>query len=211
MRSPFSFVQFKKLSFFMAALFLVVHAVLFGLFKKSGVTPMCYVNTGSVLFYCAMLYAVHRNRLHGFVVATFLEICLHMGLAEYYTGWNGDFQITLIGICILLFYAEYIGRSMHISYTPSLYLVPVAVLAYMIPSSVAELIRRLPPEITYCRWGGEAFLLAGKRNDGSPVSKLESLRAAVEAHPFRFEGASLYKTSRSARPGLPPGRALTSG
>lgn len=192
MRSPFSFVQFKKLSFFMAALFLVVHAVLFGLFKKSGVTPMCYVNIGSVLFYCAMLYA-------------------DMGLAEYYTGWNGDFQITLIGICILLFYAEYIGRSMHISYTPSLYLVPVAVLAYMIPSSVAALIRRLPPEITYCRWGGEAFLLAGKLNDGSPVPALESLRAAVEAHPFRFEGASLYIPSRSARPGLPPGRALTSG
>ena len=143
MHSPFSFVQFKKLSFFMAALFLVVHAVLFGLFKKSGVTPMCYVNTGSVLFYCAMLYAVHRNRLHGFVVATFLEICLHMGLAEYYTGWNGDFQITLIGICILLFYAEYIGRSMHISYTPSLYLVPVAVIAYMIPL-VCNLLRPAP-------------------------------------------------------------------
>lgn len=69
-----------------------------------------------------------------------------MGLAEYYIGWNSDFQITLIGICILLFYAEYIGRSMHISYTPSVLLAPFAVLAYIVPL-IFNLIRPAPYQL----------------------------------------------------------------
>ena len=316
MRSPFSFEQFKKLSYSMAALFLVVHILLFYLFKISGVMPMCYVNIGSILFYCIMLAVVRLNQLHGFVVATYFEICLHMGLAEYYTGWNNDFQITLIGICILLFYAEYIGRSMHISYTPSIYISPAAVLAYIVPlvfnisrpapyalpsglssffkiswailvfsialpilhyfvriatraqeeltnevlhdkltnlpsryymsdffgkmgseahywvaiadidnfkhindtyghncgdyvlSTVAELIRMLPPEITYCRWGGEEFLLAGKLNNSNPKSVLEDLRKMVEAHPFQFDGTSLNITITIGAAWFIPGQSI---
>jgi hypothetical protein len=133
MHSSLSFKQFKKLSYFMAALFLAVHIVMLCIFRQSGVMPMCAVNLCSIAFYCAMLFLIHRDCLRGFVVASFLEICLHMGLAEYYTGWNSDFQITLIGICVLLFYAEYIGKSMYVACTPAVFLAPAAVLAYLVP------------------------------------------------------------------------------
>lgn len=139
MRNLLSFKQFKKLAYFMAALFLIVHFSLFYIFKTSDVIPMCYVNLCSIAFYFVMMFFIHHDKLHVFVVATFLEICVHMGLAEFYTGWNSDFQITLIGICILLFYSEYIGRSMHIPYTPSVFLVPVAVLAYIVPLIITML------------------------------------------------------------------------
>ena len=117
----------------MAALFLIVHFALLYVFNESGVVPMCFFNLGSIAFYFGMMFLIHYDHLHAFVVASFLEICIHMGLAEFFTGWNSDFQITLIGIVVLLFYAEYIARSMHIPYTPSVFLVPVAVLAYLVP------------------------------------------------------------------------------
>lgn len=146
MHSSLSFKQFKKLSYFMAALFLAVHIVMLCIFWQSGVMPMCAVNLCSIAFYCAMLFLIHRDHLRGFVVASFLEICLHMGLAEYYTGWNSDFQITLIGICVLLFYAEYIGKSMHVACTPAVFLAPAAVLAYLVPL-VIDHIRPAPYQL----------------------------------------------------------------
>ena len=123
----------KILSFAMSMLFLMIHIAMYSLFTYYGVTPMARFNIFSMCFYCAMLILIHRGRLHIFTVATFVEICAHMGLAEYYTGWNGGFQLTLIGICVLLYFSEYVARSMHLSYTRSLILVPAAMLAYLVP------------------------------------------------------------------------------
>ena len=139
MHSFFSFKGFQKLSALMAALFLIIHAAMFFIFRLCAVMPMAYINVFSTAFYCVMLILIYCGHLHAFVVSTFLEICVYMGLAETLVGWNSDFQITLIGICVLLFYAEYIGRSMHISYTPSIFLVPVALCAYFIPLVINNL------------------------------------------------------------------------
>lgn len=302
MLSFLSLKRFKLLSAIMAGLFLVVHIALMFIFGRAQVTPMVYVNLCSIAFYSFMFVLIYYNRLHAFVLSTFLEICVHMGLAEYFTGWNSDFQITLIGICILLFYAEYIARTMRISYTPSVLVAPAAVLAYVIPlilnicrpapyrlpadveaffriawavilfgialpilrffviiatrsqeeltnevlhdkltglpnryamsdffgrmsadahywiaiadidsfkavndtyghncgdyvlRTVASILRSLPSGITVCRWGGEEFLLAGNQDTSDPSAELETFRKAVEAYPFRFEGAALRLT-----------------
>ena len=138
----------------MAGFFLIVHIVLFFIFKKYDVLPMVYVNLFSMVFYCAMFCLIHRGHLHAFVIATYLEICIHMGLAEYFTGWNSGFQITLIGICVLLFYAEYIARSLHISYTTSLFIAPAAITAYLAPL----IINILRPALYPLPAGVESFL-----------------------------------------------------
>lgn len=141
-----SFKHFKLLSACLAAFFLMIHIVLVVIFRHYDVTPMIYINLISIVFYFVMLYLVCLDRLHAFVIATFLEISVHMGLAEYYVGWNSGFQITLIGICILLFYAEYIARTMHLSYTPSVFVVPAAVAAYILPL-VINILRPAPYQL----------------------------------------------------------------
>ena len=141
-----SFKHFKLLSACLAALFLMIHIVLVVIFRHYDVTPMIYMNLISIVFYFVMLYLVCLDRLHAFVIATFLEISVHMGLAEYYVGWNSGFQITLVGICILLFYAEYIARTMHLSYTPSVFVVPAAVAAYILPL-VINILRPAPYQL----------------------------------------------------------------
>ena len=75
-------------------------------------------------------------------------------------------------------------------------------------STVAALIRGLPPEVTYCRWGGEEFLLAGELNNANPAQVLEGLRRAVEGHPFRFEGASLSITITIGAAWFIPGQSI---
>ena len=121
----------KQLSYIVAIIFLFTHITLLFIFKKFHVTPMVYFNIFSVAFYITMLFLIHKEMLLTFVISTFLEICLHMGLAVYYTGWDAGFQITLIGICILLTYSEYVGRTMQRRYVRSIVLAPLAMVVYL--------------------------------------------------------------------------------
>ena len=86
---------------------------------------------GSIVFYVTMLFLIHKGYLTAFTIATFLEIIAHMVLAIIFTGWGAGFQITIIGIVILLFFCEYVARSLNIAYVRSIYLVPIAAAAYL--------------------------------------------------------------------------------
>ena len=123
--------RMKILSYAVAIVFLLAHVAMLFIFKIFNVTPMMYFNIFSVSFYSTMLFFIHKEWLSSFTVGTFLEICLHMGLAVYFTGWDPGFQITLIGICILLTYAEYVGRSMQRPYVRSVFLAPLAMFVYL--------------------------------------------------------------------------------
>ncbi len=121
----------KQLSYAVVSVFLLTHIVMLFIFWKYHVMPMMVFNIFSVSFYLMMLFFIYREWLMSFVIGTYLEICLHMGLAVYYTGWDAGFQITLIGIGVLLTYAEYVGRSLHMRYLHSILLAPVAMLVYL--------------------------------------------------------------------------------
>jgi len=121
----------KLLSYTVAIIFLLTHIALLVIFNIFHVTPMMVFNIFSVAFYLMMLLLIHKEWLLSFVISTFLEICLHMGLAVYYTGWDAGFQITLIGVCILLTYSEYVGRTMQRRYVRSILLAPLAMVVYL--------------------------------------------------------------------------------
>lgn len=110
-----------KATLYVTAVFLlVVHIGLFALFWTSGVTPMAYFNIFSIAFYASSSYLVYRDKLREFVVATYLEIVVHMTLASYFTGWENGFQVTLIGMYIALFFCEYVGRCLQVPYANAL-------------------------------------------------------------------------------------------
>lgn len=96
----------------MAVCFLFVHVLMFFMFFRCNILPMAYFNVFSISFYIFMLFAVYKNWLRFYAVTVYLEVVAHMTLAVLMTGWNGGFQVTLIGMCSLGFFAEYIGRSL---------------------------------------------------------------------------------------------------
>lgn len=96
--------------------FLLIHILLFFIFRSCGVAPMVKFNIFSILFYLGMLWIVVRGTLFYFVIATYVEVVVHMTLAVCLVGAAAGFQVTLVSMNLLLFYAEYVGRSLHTRY-----------------------------------------------------------------------------------------------
>ena len=92
--------------------FLLVHIAMFFIFRSCGVTPMVRFNIFSILFYIGMLWVVIWGELFYFVLGTYLEVVLHMTAAVCFVGVGAGFQVTLVGINILLYYAEYVARCL---------------------------------------------------------------------------------------------------
>ena len=100
----------------MAICFLLIHVLMIMIFIQCGVTPMAKFNVFSISFYIVMLFVVYKEWLQFYAVAVYLEVVAHMVLAALLTGWGSGFQITLIGMNVLAFFAEYTGRTLKIKY-----------------------------------------------------------------------------------------------
>ena len=122
----------KRLCYLMSGLFLIIHVCLLVIFLLCEVFPLAYFNIFSILFYCVSMFVIKKNLFRLFVISSFIEICVHMGLAIILCGWNVGFQVTIIGICILIFYAEYAGKSLGIKTVSGLLLTPLAAATYII-------------------------------------------------------------------------------
>lgn len=129
----------KRLCFIMAGVFMVIHIGMFLLVLKYHVTPLIWANVFSILFYAVMFLLIRVGRLKAFVISTFLEITFHMGLEVYFTGWGMGFQICLIGVCVLLFYAEYVGHALKRDTVRSIFLAPVAAVVYLASLIISNL------------------------------------------------------------------------
>ena len=111
----------KTMSYAITWCFLIIHVIMYILFRVYNVEPMVYFNIFSIVFYLVAFYMINKNMLYVYVVSTYFEVVIHMCAATYFTGWINEFQITLIGLSILLFFAEYVGRlieAKHIHATP---------------------------------------------------------------------------------------------
>ncbi len=99
----------KMMSGGISGCFLVIHVLLLCLFYRYDVIPMVWFNVFSIVFYTAMLAAVLKEHIRYYSILVYLEVVAHMSLAVYYTGWSSGFQVTLIGMNIVLAYSEYIA------------------------------------------------------------------------------------------------------
>ena len=106
----------KIVAWGMALAFLLIHVLMINIFQQCHVTPMVYFNVFSIAFYFFMIYVVYKEWLPFYAVAVYLEVAAHMTLSVIYTGWSSGFQITLIGMNVLIFYSEYVGRTLGIRY-----------------------------------------------------------------------------------------------
>lgn len=166
MNEILTFDGMKRLSTAMCVFFVAIHIVLTGIFFACGVMPMVAVNILSLTFFAVSFYLIRSGRLVAFVIGTFIEMCVHIGFAVIMCGWNVGFQITLFGACILLFYADYAGRSLGIKTVPALLIAPVAGIIYtvlFIVSSLRPAPYPLPHEVIFwfqIAWSVLLFIVA---------------------------------------------------
>lgn len=123
--------RMQLLSYVMLGMFFFVHVAMLFIFLSYGVMPLFYFNIGSAVFYALSMLLIWKKKFATAVFLSFCEIVAYMVTAIIITGWDGGFQITLIGICILLAYAEYAGRSLKLPYVKALYLAPLAMAGYI--------------------------------------------------------------------------------
>ncbi len=121
----------KILAYCISVCFLLIHILMFLIFLLCKVPPLVKFNIFSICFYIAILFVVYKGWLRLFTVSVYLEVVTHMTLATLLTGWETGFQITLIGMNVLAFYAEYTGRSLKIKCVKVLPLSILGMLMYL--------------------------------------------------------------------------------
>jgi len=112
--------------------FLLIHISLFILFALTGVRPMAIFNVFSIAFYIFCFYISYRAWYRGFVLLSLIEVLLHMTAAVYYTGWENGFQISLVGITVMLVISEYLGRMMDTKTLPTFPLCGLVMMTYIL-------------------------------------------------------------------------------
>lgn len=121
----------KNIGYFISCTFLVIHILLFILFKKYNVTPMIYFNIGSIIFYLITFVMNRFGLVRTYLLGVYLEVILHMSFAVYYVGWEAGFQITLIGMSVIAFYSDYLIRSMKLRTIHGLFLSSLSMISYI--------------------------------------------------------------------------------
>lgn len=121
----------KLMAYVINVSFLLIHVAMIAVFGYYGVTPMVYFNVFSLLFYACGFYVVYREWLRVYCELVYLEVVCHMVLAAYFTGWENGFQVTLIGMSVLLFFAEYMGHSLQIQHVRALPMCALGMCMYL--------------------------------------------------------------------------------
>ena len=156
----------KIMSVAVASTFLVIHIAMFALFFSCGVMPMAYFNVFSIAFYALSFVLIKKDQLRIFSDAVYVEVVLHMTLAAFFTGWGNGFQVTLVGLSALLYFAEYMGHALGIRHVHAL---PMCVfgmcmyLATFVVLSIHPASYTLPEEVTFwlqISWGVIVFVVS---------------------------------------------------
>jgi diguanylate cyclase (GGDEF)-like protein len=113
---------------------------------------MVYSNTFSIVFYCVMFLFIRNEWMNAFAIAVYLEVAIHMAGAAVCLGWECGFQVALIGMNVLAFYAEYLGRRLLAKHVSGLALGIVGLVLYIASFLITHLLPspyRLPPNIEF--------------------------------------------------------------
>lgn len=123
--------QAKFVATAMSMGFMLIHVAMIALFSLCGVVPMVWFNAFSILFYLGSLVLVSRQHYRTYMLLVYLEVTLHMALAIGFVGWDAGFHIPLLGMAVVAFFFEYLGRSMRAPHVPGAPLAMVNMATYV--------------------------------------------------------------------------------
>ena len=121
----------RLLGYGLSSCFLLIHIAMLSLFRFYGVTPMAYFNIFSIGFYLLTILMIKKENICLYTVTVYLEVVLHMSLAVCCVGSDSGFQVTLIGMSALVFYAEYMSGHLKGPKVPGLLLCSIGMLLYL--------------------------------------------------------------------------------
>ncbi len=111
--------------------FLMIHVMMFLMFRYYGVTPMARFNIFSIAFYIASFLMLKKGSLWLYSVTVYMEVVLHMTLAVIFVGVDSGFQVTLIGMNALAFYVEYMSHNLDTRYVSGIAMSSVGMVMYL--------------------------------------------------------------------------------
>ncbi len=156
----------KKISYGISLCFLLIHMAMLVIFFLFHVIPMVVVNCLSIFFYIASMQLVSKEYFKKYIISIFLEVQIHMGLAVFFVGWDSGFQITLIGMNIIIFYGEYLTRTLKYPH-PSGFLLSLLGMTVYLTSFVINYFcppkYSLPEEVSFwlqIMWGITVFVIS---------------------------------------------------
>lgn len=103
----------RNMSLLLNSIFLGMHIFFFTFFAYFHVRIMEYFNIFSVIFYFASFLLIKKNQLSIYVNLMALEVVAHMILAVICLGIGYGFEMCLICIVAIFFYAEYFSLKMN--------------------------------------------------------------------------------------------------
>ena len=129
----------KNMARFISISFLLVHLAMIAIFWRCDVMPMVYFNVGSIAFYLLSFVLIQKEQLSLYTILMYVEVVAHMTCATLLTGWNSDFQVTLVGMSAIAFFAEYLERYLGIKYAHAVPLCILGAIAYLFTCAVCAL------------------------------------------------------------------------
>ena len=102
----------------LSSVLLIIHAWFIFYFHALGVVEMRNLNFLSVLVYVISFGIIQKEKIDWFISIVGIEVMVHMIFAAYFVGTDCGLQITLLGMPIVFFYADYFslklrGRGAH--------------------------------------------------------------------------------------------------
>lgn len=97
----------KNMTYLLNTIFLCMHTFFLLFFINYGINIMAGFNIASVLFYLGGFVLIKGNKLSKYIHLMAFEVILHMILAVMCLGMDYGFQMCLICIVSIFFYAEY--------------------------------------------------------------------------------------------------------
>lgn len=102
-----------KLSFlFLNIVFFVIHSILLIFFVYFKISLMAYVNIASVCLYALGYLLIYKEKLALYVNMMAAEVIVHMVIATIAMGPRYGFQLCLLGVICVFFYADYFAMKM---------------------------------------------------------------------------------------------------
>lgn len=129
----------KNMARFITVCFLMVHVSMIMVFLRCDITPMVFFNIGSVVFYLFSFALIQKGLLWLYTDLVYAEVVAHMTCAVLLTGWDSDFQVTLVGMSSFVFFAEYLERYLDIRRAHALPLCILGTFAYLGSCAVSAL------------------------------------------------------------------------
>jgi signal transduction histidine kinase/DNA-binding response OmpR family regulator len=215
----------------MSFCFLLIHISLFFFFRYYDVVPMTYFNVGSIVFYLISALMLKKGLLWLYAVSVYVEVVLHMSFAVVCVGADSGFQVTLIGMNALAFYAEYLSRHLRSRQVPGVVMSSFGMLAYLgtyVYSHVFPVSYPLPDDIAFVLqiiWGiivfginifflevfatitsrSELFLLDAQNQANSMITAMSSDYRSVYYVNLDNNKAICYRKDKNAGDQTPEG------